>query len=460
MQASNISRLQLPTVMKITPGTFSIISLGCAKNTVDARSMSALLTQTGLRECSESNQAEIIIVNTCGFILPARQESLETLKSLAEVKPENQILIAAGCLSEREKGDLLLQIPGLDAAIGTRRWMDIARVIARIRDNKGQPYAHFPIADGIGADPQGISRVAIQGVSAYLKIADGCDRTCAFCAIPQIKGRMISRPMEAILADAHALSEAGVQEVNLIAQDTTSWGRDLGIVDGLPVLLRQLIEIKPEISWIRVLYAFPGAISSALIDLLQFQPRILPYLDLPLQHAHPSILSAMRRPSDIDDVKSLITQLRTRIPQLAIRSTFIVGFPGEGQDEFETLLSFIKSTRFDRVGIFPYYHEPGTSAFKLEETVMQAEKEERVEILAAHQESISFELNCSWIGKEMDVLVEGYGSGMSVARSFRDAPEIDGLVFIQSKLPIGKISRVRITDAMTHDLAAEVIKKD
>lgn len=443
--------------MKTIPDTFSIITLGCAKNTVDARSMSALLTRSGLREISNDGLAEFIIVNTCGFIDPARQESMETLRSLASKKKNNQKLIAAGCLSEREKSRIYREIPQLNAALGTRRWMDIVRVIERTKADQNQPYMHFPLAEKIGADPIGVMRAAIQGGSAYLKIADGCDRTCAFCAIPLIKGRMVSRSLEAILSDANKLAQAGVREINLIAQDTTSWGKDLQISDGLPKLLKKLLEIEPVIPWIRVLYAFPGEISQDLISLFKNEPRILPYLDIPLQHAHPAILRAMRRPADIESVKNLLDDLKAQIPHIAIRTTFIVGFPGEGFAEFETLLKFVDSMRFDRVGIFPYYPEQGTSSINLDDTTAQSEKERRVSELAALQESISLDLNRSLIGEEIDVLVEGFSSGMSVARSYRDAPEIDGLVFIRSKLEVGELFRVRVTDALVHDLNAELV---
>jgi len=302
---------------------------------------------------------------------------------------------------------------------------------------------------------QKVPRVAVQGGSAYLKIADGCDRGCAFCAIPLIKGPMVSRPIQAILNDAVLLQEMKVKEAILIAQDSTAYGRDLGMRDGLPLLLKEIMSAAPEIPWLRVMYTFPGAISDELVNVMAENNRVLPYLDLPLQHAHPEVLKRMRRPADIQLVKKTITKVRSAVPGVALRTTFIVGFPGETEAEFQYLQDFLEEMRFDHVGIFPYYHEQGTSAFNEADNLSQELKEERIQKLAAAQEKISLEINQSFIGRSLEVLIEGNGDGISAGRSYRDAPEIDGLVMFNEELPAGSLIGARITGALIHDLIAK-----
>jgi len=435
--------------------SFYIESLGCAKNSVDSRSMAELLTRAGYKERQKPEKADIIIVNTCGFILPAREESLHTLQEFAAAKSEGQILIAAGCLSEKEKYKLTSEVEGLDAAFGTRRWADILRVVEKAKLHPASPYLHFPETPVIAESSQQVARVAVQGGSAYLKIADGCDRGCAFCAIPLIKGPMVSRPIQAILEDVKLLQEMKVKEVILIAQDSTAYGRDLGLRDGLPLLLNEIINLAPEIPWLRVMYTFPGSISDDLVKVMAENNQVLPYLDLPLQHAHPDTLKRMRRPADIQVVKETIIKVRSMIPGIALRTTFIVGFPGETEAEFLFLLDFLEEMRFDHVGIFPYYHEAGTSAFKNSDDVPQELKEARIQKLAAAQEKVSLEINQSLIGRSLDVLIEGSGDGISAGRSYRDAPEIDGLVMFDEMLQAGSLVNGRITGALIHDLIAK-----
>ena len=260
--------------------------------------------------------------------------------------------------------------------------------------------------------------------------------------------------MADILRDVRILQDEGVQELVLIAQDVTAYGHDLGMKDGLPILLKNILKTAPAIPWIRLLYTYPGEISQDLITLMAEQPHILPYLDIPLQHAHPDILRRMHRPADMEQVKASIQSMREQIPNLSIRSTFIVGFPGEKEQEFQVLLDFIKVMRFDRVGIFPYSHEQGTDAFKYSDDVSPAEKEERIQRLAALQEEISAQKNQEFVGKKLDVIVDGVGDAISVCRSYRDAPEIDGMVMVDGELEIGKITAVKITAALVHDLVA------
>jgi len=434
--------------------TFFIESLGCAKNTVDSHAMAAVLTRTGLQPITDAAQADVIIVNTCGFIRPAQDESIQVLNGYIQVKKKEQYVIAAGCLSEGERGNLLERLPGLDAALSTRRWADILQVIKHLQLHHDSPYLHFPATETFTATVDGIPAVAVQGKRAYLKIADGCDRHCAFCLIPRIKGPMVSRKREDILHDAQYLQQQGVKEIILIAQDSTAYGRDLGLDDGLPALLLDLVQTIPDVPWVRIMYTFPGSISDSLIAVMQDEKKILPYLDIPLQHAHPSVLKRMHRPSNMTHVRKTLEKMRKEIPDLAFRSTFIVGFPGETDEEFSALSAFVEEIQFDHVGIFPYYHEEGTLSFALKDNVSDAIKNERIHALARLQEDISLNKNKTWVGRTIDVLVEGNGDGISIGRSYRDAPEIDGLVFLDSLIEPGEMVHAHVTGAMVHDLMA------
>jgi len=434
-----------------------ILSLGCAKNSVDSRSMVELLDRAGILEVSKPSQADVIIINTCGFIAPACAESLHALQKAARAKRKDQVLIAAGCLSQRDRQRLLQQVPGIDAILGTRRWMDILSVVHELETQPHQLVCHVPQNVPIGCDEHGVLRAVVQGGSAYLKIGDGCDRRCAFCTIPLIKGPAVSRPLVDILQDARQLESEGVQEIILISQDTTSYGRDLKLPDGLAHLLQELTRSVPQVPWIRCLYMFPGSITPALIRVMAESPQLLHYLDLPLQHAHPAVLQRMKRPADVEEVRHSINLLRSALPDLALRSTFIVGFPGEGEAEFQTLLDFVAEIQFDRLGIFPYYSEPGTAAFELEDDVPTEIKEERLNRLAELQEKVSLEKNQRWIGKTLQVLVEGVDRSIVVGRSYRDAPEIDGLVIAHGQAQVGHLVNVRVNGALVHDLSGEII---
>ncbi len=448
--------------------TFHLISLGCAKNTVDSDSMAQLLIRDGYRSVDDPARASVLIVNTCGFIGPAKQESFDVLRELAGTKRDQQLLIAAGCLTQRYGVEVAQQVPGVDGILGTRRWMDIVQVVRELRKSAHpQPLYHLPDAKTVGGDEHEALRASVAGASAYLKIADGCRRPCAFCAIPLIKGTAVSRPMETILDEARRLREAGVRELVLIAQDTTDYGHDLGMKDGLAILLERLVKEVAEfpspvigrgvrgegsLDWIRVMYAYPGYVTDRLIDVMASSKQVLPYLDMPLQHAHPKTLYRMRRPSNIDWVHKTLGKMRAAMPGLAIRTTFIVGSPGETEEEFRALEEFVRETRFDRVGAFQFSFEPGTSSEPLGDPIPPEVKQERYERLMEIQQNISLQVNQSYVGKTLDVLVEGYGDGISIGRSYRDAPEIDGMVMVEAKLPIGEIVPVRITGAMAYDL--------
>lgn len=443
---------------------FYLVSLGCAKNTVDSESMASLLETAGYIPTGRASEAGLIIVNTCGFISPARQESIEVLNELAQKKRKGQLLIAAGCLTQRYGEMVVKQVPGIDGVLGTRRWMDIVDLVQQLngrqRDENGypQPLYHLPDSPTVGQDERGVLRVARQGGSAYLKIADGCRRPCAFCAIPLIKGTAVSRPPDAILAEARALQQSGVNEILLIAQDTTDYGHDLGIKDGLSVLLERMTAEVPDLPWIRIMYAYPGYVTERLMEVMASKPQVLPYLDMPLQHAHPMTLRRMRRPANMEWVYNTLSKMRTMISNLSLRTTFIVGYPGETEEEFQTLLDFVKEIRFDHVGVFPFSFEPGTSSEPLGDPIPQEVKEERLQRLVALQEKISLARNQSFVGQMQPVIIEGYNDGISVGRAFHDAPEIDGMVFIEGEAEIGTIVNAQITGAMVHDLTARLLK--
>jgi ribosomal protein S12 methylthiotransferase len=441
---------------KLRSGNYYILSLGCSKNTVDSESMAQLLNGAGLQGVDRVSRAEVLIVNTCGFINAAKEESLSALRELAAHKKRDQLLIAAGCMSQRYGGELVQKVPGIDGVIGTRRWMDIVDLVQRLRARKHpEPLYHLPTeAVTVGADERGARRVSIQGASAYVKIADGCRRPCAFCAIPLIKGTAVSRPVESIVAEARLLEAAGVQEIILIAQDTTDYGHDLGLTDGLAHLLDRLTSEVPGIPWIRIMYAYPGYVTDRLIETMASRPQILHYLDMPLQHASRSTLLRMRRPANVEWCYRTIEKMRAAMPDLAIRTTFIVGYPGETEQEFEELLTFVRDMQFDRVGTFTYSFEENTPSAEQPGHVPEDVKNARRDALMQLQQSISLARNQALVGKTLNVLVEGHDNGLTIARSYRDAPEIDGYVLLDGEAPIGEIVPVRVTGAMNYDLTA------
>jgi ribosomal protein S12 methylthiotransferase len=434
--------------------TFHMVSLGCDKNAVDADSMSQLLIDSGYEPIAEPGQAQAIIVNTCGFIGDSKEESYNTLEKLSSKKKKGQILIAAGCLTQRYGQEVSRRVNGIDGIIGTRRWMDIADVISKITgNNQDKPYCHLPLsAVNVGSDERDAIRVSVQGASAYLKIADGCRCSCAYCIIPAIKGTVISRPMDKILAEARLLQDEGIREIILIAQNTTDYGYDLGMKNGLATLLKQMTDSVPDVDWIRILYAYPGYVTDELIELMATSKQIVPYLDLPLQHAHPEILKRMHRPANVDWVYRTIEKMRKAIPGLALRTTFIVGYPGETEEEFRTLLDFVDEIRFDKLGAFKYSFEEGTPAEALGDPITDYEKEDRLNRLMEKQQQISLERNRAFIGRNLDVLIEGTGKDISIGRSYRDAPKIDGLVLVRGEHREGDMIPVHIDKAMEYDL--------
>ncbi len=441
---------------------FFIASLGCPKNTVDSDSMAQLLLGDGYSPAESADDADIIIVNTCGFIAAAKEESLAVLSDFAERKRPGQLLIAAGCLTQRYGEEVVRAVPGIDALLGTRRWMDILKVVRKLRKAKHPvPLLHLPDVPTVGRDEPDVLRATLQGGSAYLKIADGCRRGCAFCAIPLIKGALVSRPAEAIVREARILRDAGAEEIILIAQDTTDYGHDLGMKEGLASLLEEILAAVPDLPWLRVMYTFPGYVTDRLIDVMASHPQIVPYFDMPLQHADPKVLRSMRRPSNMDWVYRTLEKVRAAMPGVALRTTFIVGYPTEGENEFQALLDFVKEIRFDRLGAFQFSYEEGTPSAELGDPVPPEAKQARWEALMELQQGISLELNRRFVGEVMDVLIEGYDEedNFAVGRTYRDAPEVDGLVLVAGSPPVGKIVPVRITQALHYDLVGEYVPK-
>jgi ribosomal protein S12 methylthiotransferase len=437
-----------------TKKQFYMLSLGCSKNTVDSESMGSLLQQAGFRGVVDPDDASVLIVNTCGFIESAREESIAALRDLAAEKGQNQLLIAAGCMAQRYGDEVVEWVPGIDGVIGTRRWMDIVPFVRRLRQRKHpQPLYHLPDeAQTVGQDERGVLRASLQGRSAYLKIADGCRRPCAFCAIPQIKGTLVSRPPQTIVDEAVRLQEAGVQELIIISQDSTDYGHDLGIKNGLSSLLKQIVRAAPEIPWIRIMYAYPGYVTEELIETMATTPQIVDYLDIPLQHGHRETLKRMRRPANVEWVYSTVERLRTAMPDIAIRTTFIVGYPGETDEEFDALKQMVTDLQFDRVGAFTYSYEASTPSATVSWQVPEHVKDERLAELMTLQQPISLARNQEQVGRVLPALVEGFDNGVSIGRSYRDAPEIDGYVLIPGELPRGELVPIQISGAMVYDL--------
>jgi len=437
---------------------FYLLTLGCPKNQFDSEGISEMLYQASYQAVDNPRKADVMIVNTCGFLQAAKEESVAALNELADTKRKNQLLIAAGCMAQRFGSEITSQVPGLDGLIGTRAWPDIVPFIQKLRANKRpEPLYHLPESGNVPIETVALNRQQIEygRASAYLKISDGCSAPCAFCTIPTFKGLNRSRPAEHILAEARRLEAAGVQEVIIIAQDTTAYGRERGELDGLPTLLESLVNTAPAIKWWRVMYAYPGHASYKLIEVMTKHPQIIPYLDMPLQHGHPDTLKRMRRPHNVDKLLRWIEAYREAMPKAVLRTTFIVGYPGETEAEFAGLLDFMEAGQFDRVGAFTFSPEPDTLAYDLPNWIDEETQHDRWEQLMAFQQPISLTRNQQMVGQQLAVIVDGTGDGVSIARSYRDAPEIDGYVVIQQELPINQMINVQITGAMEYDLLAQ-----
>ncbi len=437
-----------------------IISLGCAKNLVDTEVMLGLLRESGVELTKKPREADILIVNTCAFIETAKQESITTVLNMAEYKTTGRCrsLIIAGCLGQRYGQTLLDEMPEADAIIGTGAWH---RIMEAVRETMNGKRVILVGENETIYDAKTPRILTTPGYTAYLKIAEGCDNRCSFCAIPMIRGRYRSRKVDDIVEEAKQLAANGVKEFNLIAQDTTAYGRDLYGEPSLPRLLRELVKIE-DVRWIRTLYSYPRYFSDELIDLIASEEKLVKYVDLPLQHADNALLKKMHRADTRSSMEKLLRKIRDRIPGVAIRSTFIVGFPGETDEQFSSLYSFLEEQRFDKAGVFTYSAEDGTEAATLPGQISEDVMQERYHELMSLQCKISEEINQSLEGKELDVLIEGSDEeqeNVAYGRSYREAPEVDGQVFVEglSDAQPGEIVRARVSQGFTYDVVCEPV---
>lgn len=435
-----------------------MISLGCPKNQVDAEHMLALMDAEGWEIVDYVDGCDAVIVNTCGFIDDAKKEAIENILDMVELKKEGVIskIIVTGCLAQRYKDEIVKEIPEVDAVIGIGANGDIIKTIEEVMSGV-DTIENYPPQCDLPLEGQRI--LTTPQYWAYLKIGEGCSNRCTYCTIPSIRGNMRSRSMENVIDEAKQLAESGVKELILIAQDTTSYGLDLYGELKLPELLNELCKID-SIEWIRLLYCYPDRITHELIETMKNQEKVVNYIDLPLQHADDKILKAMNRRGDQALIRNVISKLREEIPDAVIRTTFIVGFPGEGEEEFETLAEFVNEIEFDRLGVFTFSPQEGTPAFDMEDQVDEDIKTRRGEVIMQDQYSIMEEKNNEKIGKTYRVVVEDYDgySDSYTGRTYMDAPEIDGLVKFTSHkdLDIGDFVDVEIFDVEDYDLIGEV----
>ena len=434
----------------------SIVTLGCSKNDVDSNQMRGILDEEKYRFTNSVTDAEVIVVNTCGFIDAAKEESIDTILDLARLKTEGKLetLLLAGCLAQRYPDELLESIPEADGIIGPGHIRSINDAIEGAYENKKPVYTDSIETDYI----ESFKRDEVS-ITEYVKISEGCNNRCTYCIIPYLKGNNISRPMEAIIDEIQNLVARGTREVILIAQNTTDYGIDLYGRYALVDLLKALRDIE-ELKWVRILYAYPDHFDDALIDEMRDNPKVLPYIDIPIQHASDNVLRAMNRKTDRKSIEQLIERLRLQIPHMAIRSTFLLGFPGETDEDFLEVMDFIENTPIDRAGAFAYSKEEGTPAADMEDQIADEIKGERVENFMAAQMLSSENLMEKHIGRTLEVLITEEGDGGYIGRSYLDAPDIDGIVTVQSEkvLEPGEFVYVEITEASAYDLGGIYIE--
>ncbi|WP_435022130.1 30S ribosomal protein S12 methylthiotransferase RimO [Tundrisphaera sp. TA3] len=441
--------------------TFSFVSLGCPKNLVDSERMLGLLSQDGYALVPDAGNADLVIINTCGFIDAARQESLGVIREMLDRKKAGDIkgVIVAGCLAERQREMLLDEVPDVDQIIGVFGREEISRAADRIMGDLHEQRSIFRPAPVQAQDDRARLRITPRHL-AYLKVSEGCDRLCTFCAIPYMRGKHVTKPIEKVVEEARELAADGVRELNLVAQDMTYYGLDLYGRPRLADLLRALEEVE-GIEWVRVLYNYPNYFTDELYDALATCSKVIPYLDMPIQHANDRMLKLMNRRHTLTETEAILTRLRSTVPNLVLRTTFIVGFPGETQAEFEDLLHFVEEKRFERLGVFPYSLEPDTPAARLPGHLPDEVKAERRDRIMAAQQPIAFEFNQSLVGKTLDILIDGDAEGsdrgdLKVGRSYADAPDVDGLVYVPgSHLEPGDLVRCTIVAAEGYDLVGK-----
>ena len=480
MSDSNSAVLEAPPTTQHSR-TVGLVSLGCAKNLVDSEIMLGLLQGAGYQITTDASTADAVIVNTCGFLGAAVEESLQSLSEMALLKREGncRALVAAGCLPQRDAQLIKMRVPEVDAIVGTGDFMNIVQTLDRAFANENVVESApsglislSQLAGGLSVTPREQHTYVYDHTTprlratppwtAYLKIAEGCDHTCSFCIIPQLRGPFRSRPIESIVQEARQLAASGAREVVLIAQDSTRYGHDLYNKWALGELLQALSAIE-ELQWIRVLYAYPSQVDDTFIEALCTAPRVARYLDIPLQHADRTVLARMRRGGHAESYGRLLDRFRALCPEISIRTSFIVGFPGETDEQFQTLCDFVKTQRFDRIGVFKYSDEKEALSFGLDERVPEEVKEERYHILQSLQQKISLQNNREFIGRTLDVLLESVDGGKMIGRSYRDAPDIDGNVNVKMtprqmrKYVPGDVVRVKISGAGAYDLSGKVV---
>ena len=434
------------------------VSLGCDKNLVDSEMMIGMLAERGHIITDDEKEAEVVVVNTCCFILDAKQESIDTILQMAELKKTGNMkaLLVTGCLGERYREEIQKEIPQVDAILGTNSFDKIADAIDEVIQGKQKNYFH----DIQDVPVYGKKRmVTTGGHYAYLKIAEGCDKHCTYCIIPKVRGSFRSVPMENLVAEAKVLAEGGVKEFILVAQETTLYGVDLYGKKSLPKLLHELAQIS-GICWIRILYCYPEEITDELIEAIATEPKVCHYLDIPIQHASDAVLKRMGRRTSQDDLRDVIAKLRNRIPDICLRTTLISGFPGETQEDFEELYNFADEMEFDRLGVFAYSQEEDTPAANMPEQIAEEIKEARRDELMELQQEIAFEKAEDMIGRGLVAMIEGKvaDEDVYVARTYRDAPNVDGYLFVNTtaSLVTGDFVKVMVTDANEYDLIGEI----
>ena len=455
------------------------VSLGCDKNLVDSEKMLGLLNEAGYRVAQEESEADAIVVNTCCFIHDAKEESVETILEMAEWKKKGRLkaLIVTGCMAQRYQDEIQQEIPEVDAVIGTTGYTEIVPILdeilaeaeasqkeAAVEEPKEKSFVNCcPSIDLLPASLADKRVVTTGGYTAYLKIAEGCNKRCTYCIIPYIRGHYRSFPMEDLLEEARKLAEGGVKELILIAQETTVYGMDCYGRKALPELLTKLCEIE-GIEWIRILYCYPEEITDELIAVMKKEKKICHYLDIPIQHSEDTILKRMGRRTNRAELVSLVEKLRKEIPDIVLRTTLITGFPGETEEEFKNMVDFVDSMEVDRLGVFPYSAEEGTKAAEMDGQITEEVKESRRDEIMALQQEISADKAASRIDDEMSVLIEGYlyEDDIYIGRTYMDAPKVDGNVFVRAEeeLISGDIVPVRITGANEYDLMGDVIYAD
>jgi ribosomal protein S12 methylthiotransferase len=443
------------------PRTFAFVSLGCPKNLVDSERMLGKLAQDGYTLTPEADGADVVVVNTCGFIEPARQESLAVIREMLALKEQGRVgaVVVAGCLAERKKDELHAEVPGVDHIVGVFGREEITQVVDRAVRQRHEQRSLFRPAPVKALEDTARLRITPRHY-AYLKISEGCDRLCTFCAIPGMRGKHVSKSIEQVVREAQELAADGVRELIVVAQDTTYYGTDLYGRVRLAELLREL-EGVDGIQWIRILYAYPIYFTAELLDTLAGSHKIVPYLDLPLQHINDRVLRRMQRRVNQAATEELLARLRATIPNLTLRTTFIAGFPGETDAEFEELCAFVRASRFERAGVFPYSYEPGTPATRLDGHLPEDVKAARRNRLMEIQQEVALDWSRRQVGKHLEVIVDGPDPevpGHVLARSQADAPDIDCVVRVKGKgLHVGDLVRVKITAADGYDLAGRAI---